>query len=277
MRSGLLRSGSRVGRAIASGTVAAAVVLGGCAPDPAPPAADVPRFDVEIVGTSPHDTGAFTQGLEIDGDRLLEGTGREGRSRVTASDRETGDVLTEADLPAPLFGEGITVAGDTVWQLTWQDGIAVARDRETLLERRRVDYDGEGWGLCLDESSAGSSGRLVMSDGTDTLTFRDPVTFEPTGTVRVTQGERPVTSINELECTADGVYANIWKTDDIVRIDPSTGAVTAIVDASPLRAALDDTSGIDVLNGIAAVPGTSRFLVTGKLWPTLFEVEFRPR
>ncbi|KQU06834.1 glutaminyl-peptide cyclotransferase [Rhodococcus sp. Leaf7] len=271
-----MRPGRAVHGPLLIALITGAALVVGCAGDP--DAVSTPAdatLDVRIVSTRPHDPSAFTQGLEVDGNRLLEGTGRSGRSRVTASDLATGAPLASVDLPAPLFGEGLTVAGDTLWQLTWQDGVAVARDPDTLQEVRRVSYEGEGWGLCFDGSS------LVMSDGTDTLTFRDPVTFEPTGSVRVRDDGQAVEEINELECTPDGVYANIWKTDEIVRIDPASGTVTAVIDASPLRAALEDsgadTSGIDVLNGIAAVPDTDRFLVTGKLWPTLFEVEFVPR
>lgn len=271
-----MRPGRAVHRLLLPALIAGAALVVGCAGDPDAVSAPADAtLDVRIVSTRPHDPSAFTQGLEVDGDRLLEGTGRSGRSRVTASDLATGAPLASVDLPAPLFGEGLTVAGDTLWQLTWQDGVAVARDPDTLQEVRRVSYEGEGWGLCFDGSS------LVMSDGTDTLTFRDPVTFEPTGSVRVRDDGQSVEEINELECTPDGVYANVWKTDEIVRIDPASGAVTAVIDASPLRAALEDsgadTSGIDVLNGIAAVPDTDRFIVTGKLWPTLFEVEFVPR
>lgn len=271
-----MRPGRAVHRLLLPALIAGGALTAGCGGDPDAVSAPADAtLDVRIVSTRPHDPSAFTQGLEVDGDRLLEGTGRSGRSKVTASDLATGALSASVDLPAPLFGEGLTVAGDTLWQLTWQDGVAVARDPDTLREVRRVSYQGEGWGLCFDGSS------LVMSDGTDTLTFRDPVTFEPTGSVRVRDDGQVVEEINELECTPDGVYANIWKTDEIVRIDPASGTVTAVIDASPLRAALEDsgadTSGIDVLNGIAAVPDTDRFLVTGKLWPTLFEVEFVPR
>ncbi|MGB7365268.1 MAG: glutaminyl-peptide cyclotransferase [Rhodococcus sp. (in: high G+C Gram-positive bacteria)] len=272
MRRGRGRRRSRT-RVVAVAAALVALVSTACTREPAeiPDSTDVPTLVVDIVSTRPHDTTSFTQGLEIDGDRLFEGTGLAGRSRVTSSDPETGRVLASVDLPAPLFGEGLTVAGDTLWQLTWQNGIAIARDPQTLQEVRRVNYDGEGWGLCHRDGS------LVMSDGTDTLTFRDPDTFTKTGTVPVTLDGSPVSEINELECTPDGVYANIWKTDEVVRIDPSNGEVTAVIDASALRDSLGDTSQIDVLNGIAAVSGTSRFLMTGKLWPTLFEVEFVPR
>ncbi|MFD4295116.1 glutaminyl-peptide cyclotransferase [Rhodococcus sp. NPDC058532] len=228
----------------------------------------VPTLRVDVLDRRPHDPTAFTQGLEIADGALLEGTGLVGRSYVTARDLDTGAELARADLPATMFGEGITVVGDTVWQLTWRDQVAFARDRTTLRERARVAYDGEGWGLCAQPD------RLVMSDGSSTLTFRDPATFAVRGTVDVTLDDRRVDRLNELECTADGmVYANVWQTTDIVRIDPASGAVVAVIDASGLLTEADAAEA-DVLNGIAAIPGTDRFLITGKLYPTIFDVRF---
>ncbi len=257
-----------------------ALAVGGCAgadPDSgsAGPGSSSPgsadRLRVEVVDTRPHDRTAFTQGLEISDGELIEGTGLVGRSYLSARDVDSGVERVRVPLPDDLFGEGVTVAGDTVWQLTWQDQVAFARDRGTLAERSRVRYDGEGWGLCAQPD------RLVMSDGTDTLTFRDRVTFAPLGRVAVRLDGRPVDRLNELECTPDGwVYANVWQSDDIVRIDPATGAVVAVIDASGLLTA-EQSAGVDVLNGIAAVPGTDRFLVTGKFYPSLFEVRFVPR
>ncbi|PQP25008.1 glutaminyl-peptide cyclotransferase [Rhodococcus opacus] len=227
---------------------------------------------VEILRTLDHDPNAFTQGLEIDGTELLEGTGRPGESWVQATDLDSGTVRTRAELPSPLFGEGITVSGDTVWQLTWRDGVAVARDRATLAEQRRVPFDGEGWGICALPDA------LVTSDGSPTLTFRDPVTFEPRRTVQAVRDGNPLGRLNELECADDGaVYANVWTTDTFVRIDPSDGRVTAAIDATALRDALPPgPRDVDVLNGIAQIPGTDRFLVTGKYWPRTFEVRFVP-
>lgn len=254
-----------------------ALVLGGCADgssdiDPTAFGSStdsVPRLHVEVLDTRPHDPTAFTQGFEISDGELIEGTGLEGRSYISARDLDTGVERVRVPLPDDMFGEGLTVAGDdTVWQLTWQDGVAFARDRTTLAERARVAYDGEGWGLCAQPD------RLVMSDGTDTLTFRDPATFAETGSVAVTLDGRPVERLNELECTDDGtVYANVWQTSEIVQIDPTTGAVVAVVDASGLLTP-EQARGADVLNGIAAIPGTDRFLITGKLYPVAFDVRF---
>jgi len=240
---------------------------------PPPPAVESDQeLRVEVIEVLPHDRTSFTQGLELADGVLYEGTGREGQSKMLAIDPDTGAVQHAQALPPDLFGEGITVVGDTIWQLTWQDGVAIRRDRATLAERDRADYDGEGWGLCHDRASAGT--RLVMSDGTDELTFRDPATFAERGRVAVrTAGGDPVPELNELECVDGVVYANVWRTDQIVRIDPDSGRVTATVDLAGLLTD-DDRAGTDVLNGIAAIPGTDEFLVTGKLWPKMFRVRF---
>ncbi|MFI5780258.1 glutaminyl-peptide cyclotransferase [Nocardia sp. NPDC051570] len=241
--------------------MAGSVTASGCADSD-----DTPRFRVEVVSTRPHDRTAFTEGLEVDDTVLYEGTGLEGRSSLRATDLTTGEQLARVDLPADLFGEGITKAGDTLWQLTWKDEVAFARDPRTLAERGRAHYDGEGWGLCT------RGDRIVMSNGSATLTFRDPATFAPTGSIRLTshRGAR----LNELDCAADGsIYANVWPTDHILRIDPDTGAVLADIDADGLLTAAE-AAGADVLNGIAQLPGTDRFLITGKDWPTMFEVRF---
>lgn len=219
---------------------------------------------VEVLQKIPHDTTAFTQGLELVDGVLYEGTGLEGQSTMRALDPSTGNVQKKVDLPPDFFGEGITVVGDTIWQITWQNGVAIERDRKTLDELRRVRYEGEGWGICDDGQ------RLVMSDGTAKLTFRDPKTFAETGSVQVSRDGKPLTQLNELECVGGKVWSNVWKTDEIVRIEPSTGLVTNTYDLSSLKPQGD----VDVLNGIAHVPGTNEFLVTGKNWPTIFRVRF---
>ncbi|GAB1515734.1 glutaminyl-peptide cyclotransferase [Actinophytocola sp. KF-1] len=258
---------ARLGYVRAVLAVAGVLLVAGCSAEtPAAPADGT--LEVDVLATIPHDPQAFTQGLELVDGVLYEGTGLEGESSIRTVDPETGAVEKKVDLPADLFGEGITVAGDTIWQITWQDGVAIRRDRATLAEEARVPYDGEGWGLCHDGD------RLVMSDGTDRLTFRDVRTFAARGEVRVRDtDDQPLTNLNELECVDGQVYANVWQTDRIVRIDPGTGQVTAEVDLSGLLPE-EDRAGTDVLNGIAAVPGTDEFLVTGKLWPSMFRVRF---
>jgi glutaminyl-peptide cyclotransferase len=257
--------------------VALVVLLAGCTPTPtetAPTGTSAPTLRADVIEAIPHDPEAFTQGLELVDGVLYEGTGLEGQSSIRTVDPDTGKVERSTDLPADLFGEGITVAGDTLWQLTWRDGVAIRRDRATLAEQERVPYEGEGWGLCHDADGD----RLIMSDGTDKLTYRDVTTFATEGEVRVRDAAgAPVTKLNELECVPDQdglqVYANVWETDEIVRIDPGTGRVTATVDLAGLLPE-EDRAGADVLNGIAAIPGTDEFLVTGKLWPTMFRVRF---
>jgi glutaminyl-peptide cyclotransferase len=216
-----------------------------------------------------HDRDAFTQGLELGPDgTLYEGTGLEGRSQLRELDPATGAVRRAVPLPRAVFGEGITLVGDRIWQLTWRNGVVLEWDRTNLRLLREVQMDGEGWGLCRDGD------RLVRSDGTDRLRFHDPVTFAETGSVAVTLAGEAVSRLNELECVDGQVWANIWRTDRIVRIDPADGQVTAVVDAAGL---LDPTerAGTDVLNGIAAL-GDGEFLITGKLWPTAFRVRFDP-
>lgn len=256
-------------RAWATAIVAMLVTLlpgtAGC--DPANDNADaVPTLRPQVVSTRPHDRDAFTEGLEIDGDLLYESTGLQGQSYVRASRLPSGEEIVRASLPPEFFGEGITRAGSVLWQLTWKNQVAIARDPTTLAEHRRVGYTGEGWGLCTRRD------RLVMSNGSDTLTFRDPVTFAVTGSVRVTG--RPGAQLNELDCAADGsVYANVWPTNHILHIDPASGHVLADIDATGLLSPAD-AIGVDVLNGIAQLPGTDHFLITGKRWPLMFEVRF---
>lgn len=229
------------------------------------------QLRVEVVRELPHDPRAFTQGLELAGDRLYESTGLVGRSSVRAGPHGQEPEVT-VPVPEPFFAEGLTVTGSSVWQLTWRAGVAFERDPDTLVERRRVRYEGEGWGLCHQEGRD----RLVMSDGTSRLTFRDPRTFAETGSVAVTTvGGEPVEQLNELECVGGRVYANVWKTDEIVRIDADTGAVTARIDASGLLTEAEQEQA-DVLNGIAAIPGTDQFLLTGKLWHKTFRVNLVP-
>jgi glutamine cyclotransferase len=255
---------------------AAAVLLTGCgstAPSgmPRTPAPRQPeRLTVAVLDVLPHDPRAFTQGLELAGDTLYEGTGLVGRSSLRAGPVGKPPEVS-VSLPEPLFGEGIAVVGATVWQLTWKSGLAIARDRRTLEKQREMRYQGEGWGLCYQRSRD----RLVMSDGSARLTFRDPGDFHVTGSVTVTDRGRPRDQLNELECVGDSVYANVWHSDEILRIDAAGGQVSARIDASGLLTPAQRRRA-DVLNGIAAYPGTDQFLITGKLWPSLFRVRFVP-
>jgi len=248
--------------------VAGQVSCGHGSPGSTAPVVRPQRLAVDVLAVLPHDRTQFTEGLELRDGVLYESSGLYGRSTVRAVDWRTGAVLARSALPNGLFGEGITVVGDRIWQLTWREGIALTRRRSDLAVVGMVRYPGQGWGLCYDGR------RLVMSDGSDRLSFRDPRGFARTGTVRVTDAGRPVTGLNELECAGGSVWANVWKSGDILRIDPSTGTVTGVADASGLLPpAL--RAGSDVLNGIAAIPGGPQFLLTGKFWPRMYRVTLR--
>ena len=237
---------------------------------PAGPPSEVTAMTTEVVATYPHDSDAFTQGLLVDSDgRLVETTGHEGESNLRIVDLDSGDVQDSVDLSDDMFGEGVAQVDDTFVYLSWQNGIATVFDRNTLEQVGTHPYQGEGWGLCNDGE------RLVMSNGSAALTFRDPASFDPIGSVDVTLNGAPVFSLNELDCTGNLVWANVWQTDTIVGIDPTTGKVTSTVDASALLTP-EERSHADVLNGIAAVPGKDTFYVTGKDWPKLCAVRFVP-
>ncbi len=256
----------------------------GPAPDgtAAPPAAVEPaaRLRAEIVATYPHDPGAYTQGLVLAAGALWESTGRYGHSTVRRVDLASGRVLAQTALADDLFGEGLAWlpgaggAPDRLVQLTWQAGLATVWDAATLTPAGEHGYRGEGWGLCRDGAAPGGP-RLVMSDGSARLTFRDPATFAVRGSVGVTLDGRPLDRLNELECVGGRVYANVYTTDELVEIDPEGGRVTAVVDAAGLLSA-DEAAGAEVLNGIAYDPADGTFLLTGKLWPKLFRVRFVP-
>lgn len=235
----------------------------------APMVAEVEQLQPEVIATHPFDTTSFTQGLELDDEgNLLVGTGGFGESRVYRSTID-GQELQSAELDPEFFGEGITVHGDDLWQLTWLSGVAVQRDPDTLAETGRFPIDGEGWGICSAQDE------LVLSDGSAELTVLDPESFTPQDTIPVTLEGTPVEGLNELECVADTIYANVFMSTDIMRIDAATGRVTAVIDAAnlPNNAARDPDN---VLNGIAARPDGETFLLTGKRWPDLYEVRLVP-
>lgn len=237
-----------------------------------PPAAESPaeaprRLTVKVLSVRPHDAGAYTQGLLLHGGSLFESTGLYGSSSLREVNPETGEVKRQVGLPRQYFGEGLAVVGDRLIQLTWQEQKAFLYRLADFEPAGELRYDGEGWGLCWDGR------RLVMTDGSDRLTFRDPRTFAVLGEVRATLAGQPVMQLNELECPDGAIYANVWQTDDILRIDPASGEVTAVIDASGLLAP-DERRRAEVLNGIAWDPERKTFLITGKLWPKTFEVTF---
>jgi glutaminyl-peptide cyclotransferase len=230
------------------------------------------RQVVQVVRTFPHDPGAFTQGLLVREDRFYESTGRRGRSSLREVDRETGEVLRLVQLGDQHFGEGLALAGDRLIQLTWQSGVAFVYDLKTLDRLRTFEFTGEGWGLCHDGES------LFMTDGSATLYRRDPDTFAVLGAQLVILNGEPLPRLNELECVGDHVYANVFPTSRIVKIDKRSGKVAADIDAS----ALVGSSGrpLDreaVLNGIAYERESDTFYLTGKFWPTMFQVRFVER
>ncbi len=224
------------------------------------------RLRARIVASYPHDPAAFTQGLVWHQGRLLESTGLYGESSVRRVDLASGQVEHEVALPGHLFGEGLTRVDDRLVQLTWREGVARVLDLESFELLDELPYSGEGWGLCLDGEE------LVMSDGSAQLTFRDPTSFAELRRLEVTLDGAPLARLNELECVDGWVYANVWGTDWIVKIETASGAVRGVIDASDLLAA-SEREGADVLNGIAFDPGRRLFLLTGKLWPALFAVE----
>ena len=227
-----------------------------------------PELAFEVSGRRPHDAAAFTQGLQADGHgRLYESTGLYGHSSLRQIDPQSGQILRMVALPADRFGEGLARVDDRLIQLTWRSGEAFVWDIETLTLLETIAYEGQGWGLCHDGT------RLVMSDGSSTLTYRDPVTFAIIGSVPVTRDGQPVDDLNELECAEGSVWANVWHSDEIMRIDPADGTVSGVLDLSGIiepDPAVGNSE--DVLNGIAYDAVTGNYLVTGKRWPEMIEI-----
>jgi glutaminyl-peptide cyclotransferase len=228
-----------------------------------------PVYGYEVVAVYPHDPAAFTQGLIYEDGFLYEGTGLHGRSSLRKVDLQTGEVLQQVMLHSQYFGEGITAFAGRIYQLTWRQGVAFVYEQETFAHLGAFMVPTEGWGLTHDGE------RLIMSDGSDTLYFRHPQTFAELGRVRVFDAYGPVALLNELEYIDGEVWANVWLTDRIARIDPDTGRVTAWVDLSGLLPEAQRRDA-DVLNGIAYDASTGRLFVTGKLWPSLFQIELIP-
>lgn len=235
-----------------------------------PAGAASPRYGYEVVNVYPHDPAAFTQGLLFAEGQLYESTGLYGGSSIRRVDLATGNVLTMTTIPAEYFGEGITIVGDKLYQLTWQEKTGFIYDKATFAPLGRFTYPTEGWGMTYDGE------RIVMSDGTARLYFWDPATLAPIGAVDVYDDKGPVVRLNELEYINGEIFANIWQTDLIARIDPVSGAVVGWIDLTGILPATDRTPTTDVLNGIAYLPEGDRLFVTGKNWPKLFEIRLVP-
>ncbi|MBI1290347.1 glutaminyl-peptide cyclotransferase [bacterium] len=231
------------------------------------PPDSVSLYTFRALSIRPHDPEAFTQGLLLDGGKLYESTGLEGRSSLRRVDPLTGVVEKKIDLPADIFAEGLALVGDKLIQLTWKNGKAFVYNKETFEKIGEFAYEGEGWGLAYDGKS------LLMTDGSNKVTFRNPETFAIERVIEVKAGDTPVTALNELEYVDGVLYANIWQRDLVAGIDPNSGEVISLIALNGLLSP-EDKAKADVLNGIAFDPETRSFLVTGKLWPKLFELEF---
>ena len=235
-------------------------------------AVPAPTYGYKVINTFPHDKTAFTQGLVVQNGVLYESTGLNGSSTLRRVDLATGKVLQQQKVDAKYFAEGLTEWKGALLQLTWKDGIGFVYDRTTFAFKQTFRYSGEGWGLTHDDT------RLILSDGqaTGALRFLDPSTFIETGRVIVKDQGVPVANLNELEYVNGEVFANIWQTDRVARINPSTGNVAGWVDLSGLLTPAERMAA-DVLNGIAYDATTKRLFVTGKLWPKLFEIQLVPK
>ncbi len=220
-----------------------------------------------VVAMFPHDEEAFTQGLDFYRKRFYEGTGLEGESTLRRVALSTGEVKQQVELADKHFGEGITVLNGRIYQLTWQSYKAFVYRRRTMKRIRTFTYEGEGWGLTH------NGRRLVMSNGTDEIVFRNPKTFKIKRTIKVTEDDEEVSRLNELEWIQGEIFANVWPTDIVVRIDPSSGEVTGRLDLSALKQAEEESGDPDVTNGIAYLAAGDRIFVTGKEWAHVYEIE----
>ena len=221
-----------------------------------------------IVGTYPHDTSSYTQGLIIYNGNMYEGTGNYGHSKLKQVDLMTGKANLEISLDKKYFGEGITILNDTVYQLTYKEKTVFKYTLKDFKKIKEFTVDFEGWGLTNDGKN------LIVSTGSSELNYYEPSTFKLLKTQTVTESGMPVSNINELEYINGEVWANIWQTFRIARISPQTGQVLGWIDFSGI---LKESADIDVMNGIAYDAKRDRLFVTGKLWPKIFEVKIVPR
>ena len=234
-----------------------------------PTPAVVAKYGYQIVNIWPHDSNAFTQGLILVDGKLLESTGQEGRSSLRSVELETGKILKKVAVPEPYFAEGIAALNGKVYQLTWQHQIGFIYDSQTFEKVGQFNYNGEGWGLTTDGKS------LILSDGSNRLRFIDPSNFQVTKTITVLDGKTPVNQLNELEFVQGEIYANIWHNDKIAIIDPQTGHVNSWLDLTGLISKEEVQDPEAVLNGIAYDQANNKLFVTGKLWPSLFEIRVK--
>jgi glutamine cyclotransferase len=223
----------------------------------------------EVVGSYPHDTQAFLQGLVWHNGYLYESTGLEGRSTLRKVELQTGKVVKEHKLADDLFGEGLARVDNRLVQLTWTTERGFVYDLETFRVLREFKYNTEGWGLTFDGTN------LILSDGSNVLTFLDPQTYQPVRKLSITRNGRAVSQLNELEYIDGEIWANVWQQDFILRIDPKTGQVTSFLNMRGILPAQSRRGTEDVLNGIAYDPDQKRIFISGKLWPKLFEIKVK--
>lgn len=227
------------------------------------------RYTYEVVRVWPHDRAAFTQGLVFREGRFIESTGLNGRSSLREIEPATGRILKQVSVPAQFFAEGVAVMGSKAFQLTWQNHRGFVYDVDTFQLQKEFAYEGEGWGLATDGNS------LILSDGTARIRFLNPATFAVTRSIEVRLDDQPRDRLNELEFVQGEIFANLWQTDEVVRIDPATGRVRGVINFAGLLPRSERAPDTDVLNGIAYDPATDRLFVTGKLWPKIFEVRLK--
>lgn len=244
---------------------------------PAPVGSRTPTYTYEVVRTYPHDTGSFTEGLLFHDGKLFESTGEIGTSYIREVDIETGRSIRQRDLTGNdsqgggYFGEGIIIFGDNLIQLTYKSEVAFIYDWKTFAPKGQFKYQGEGWAMTTDSVS------LIMSNGSAVIAFRDPVTFEAKRTIEVTDHGVPVPKLNELEWVKGEIWANVWETNQIARINPANGQVTGWINLAGIVDAADRHERMDVLNGIAYNVKTDRLFVTGKRWPKMYEIKLKER
>ena len=247
--------------------MALSLAFGACGSSTGAQRLAAPVHGFKLIATFPHDSAAFTQGLVFADGEFYESTGLNGESSLRRVEIATGKVLQEIKLPDQYFAEGLALVGDELLQLTWQHQRGFVYDRKTFKQKRTFAYPTEGWGIAYD-----AAGGLVMSDGSDTLTFLDPKTQAVVKTIRVRDAGRPVSQLNELEWIEGEIWANVWTTDRVARISPITGEVKAWVDLSTLWPRAERQPPADVLNGIAYDRATRRIFVTGKKWPRVYQI-----
>ena len=252
-------------------------LLTGCCPVPVGQisgqvSANAPlEYTFAIVRVFPHDTSAYTQGLAYRDGFLYEGTGRNGQSSLRKVRLETGEVIQRLGLGPEFFGEGITIIKDRVFQLTWKSGVGFVYDLNSFHLLRKFAYSGEGWGLATDGRD------LLLSDGTSEIRVLDSETFREKRRLRVHEGTTPVDQVNELEFVEGQIFANVWHSNRIARISSQTGNVVGWIDLTELLSPICRLEPEAVLNGIAYDPIRKRLFVTGKLWPSVFEIRLSPK